>query len=213
MPFDSLFAAPIGALLIGLLRVTDVSMAMTRMLLAVRGHRVIAAAIGFIEVLIWLLAVGKAIEHMHSFVHVIGYASGFAAGNYLGVWLEGRFALGTNVVHAVIRRPDVSPPIKDERAVAERLRADGFAVTELEGRGLHSSVDILNVVVARRNAPRVAGIIREVDPAAFVSIEEVRSVHGGHLQPAARKMPSFLSMESFRRPVRRREAYSSSSTM
>jgi uncharacterized protein YebE (UPF0316 family) len=201
-PLDLLFAAPLGALLIFMLRVADVSMAMMRMLLAVRGHRVLAAAIGFVEVLIWLVAVGKTIEYMHSIAHVIGYAGGFAAGNYVGIWLEERFALGTNVVHAVIRRAagDVS---KAPRALdaAHRLRAEGFAVTELEGLGLHSSVDILNVVVARRNASQVVGIIREADSAAFLSIEEVRSVEGGYVPPAARKMPSFLSLETlWRRP-------------
>lgn len=196
---DLLFAAPLGALLIFMLRVTDVSMAMMRMLLAVRGHRTVAATIGFVEVLIWLVAVGKTIEYMDSIVHVVGYAGGFAAGNYVGVWLEERFAVGTHVVHAVIRRAsdEVS---KAARAVdaARRLRAEGFAVTELEGLGLHSSVDILNVVVARRSARRVAGIIRESDSTAFLSIEEVRSVEGGYVPPAARKLPSFLSLDLFR---------------
>lgn len=202
MPLDSLFAAPIGALLICLLRVTDVSMAMTRMLLAVRGHRLIAAAIGFVEVFIWLVAVGKAIEHMNSIVHVFGYATGFAAGNYAGIWLEERFALGTNVVHTVIRRVATATS-KDERAVtaARRLRSDGFAVTELEGRGLHSSVDILNVVVARRNVPRVMKIIREEDPGAFMSIEEVRSVQGGYMGPAGRKVPSLVHLKAWRRKL------------
>ena len=60
---DALLAAPIGALLIFLLRIVDVSMSIMRMILAVRGHRVAAASIGFFEVLIWLVAVGAALEH------------------------------------------------------------------------------------------------------------------------------------------------------
>lgn len=178
----------------------DVSMSMMRMILAVRGHSIVAASIGFVEVLIWLVAIGKALEHMSSIYHVLGYAGGFAVGNYLGVWLEERFALGTNVVHAVLRRAASGAP-GGERAVAaaERLREEGFAVTQLEGLGRHSSVDILNVVIARRNAGRVVAVIREVDPEAFISIEEVRTVQGGHIQPAARKVP-FLSNLSMRRP-------------
>jgi uncharacterized protein YebE (UPF0316 family) len=190
MTIDTLFAAPIGALLIGLLRVTDVSMAMMRMLFAVRGHRGLAASIGFVEVLIWLVAVGKALEHLNSLPHLVGYAAGFAIGNYVGVWLEGRFALGVNVVHAVIRRPGLA---SRATVAAQRLRGDGFAVTELEGQGLHSSVDILNVVVPRRNVPQVVKIIREEDPEAFMSVEEVRSVQGGYIRPGGRKMP-FLTM-------------------
>lgn len=214
MTIDIWFAAPIGALLICLLRVTDVSMAMMRMILAVRGHRVLAAAIGFVEVLIWLVAIGKALEHLNSPLHVAGYAMGFATGNYVGVWLEERFALGVNVVHAVIRRLDEGA-MRDTRAVtaATRLRDVGHAVTELEGQGLHSSVDILNIVVARRNASGVVKIIREEDPEAFISIEEVRSVQGGHIRPGGRKLPFLLDMDVRRRLPKRPAAVTSTSIL
>lgn len=194
MILDPWFAAPIGALLICLLRITDVSMSIMRMILAVRGHRVVAAFIGFFEVLIWLVAVGKALEHLNSIVHVIGYAGGFAVGNYVGVWLEGRFALGVNVVHAVIRRPRGEEKAPHAMKAARLLRSEGFAVTELEGRGLRSYVDILNVVAPRRRVPHVIRIIREQDPTTFLSVEEVRSVEGGYIRPGGRKMP-FLTTQ------------------
>ena len=165
-----------------------------RMILAVRGHRVVAAFIGFFEVLIWLVAVGKALEHLHSIIHVIGYAGGFAIGNYVGVWLEGRFALGVNVVRAVIRRPKGEDKAASAVRAARLLRSEGFAVTEMEGRGLRSYVDILNVVAARRSVPHVIRIIREQDPATFLSVEEVRSVEGGYLRPGGRKLP-FLTAQ------------------
>lgn len=202
MFLDPWFAAPIGALLICLLRITDVSMSIMRMILAVRGHRVLAALIGFFEVLIWLVAVGKALEHLNSIVHVIGYAGGFAIGNYVGVWLEGRFALGLNVVQAVIRRPKGEEKAVRAVQAASMLRNEGFAVTELEGRGLQSSVDILNVVTARRRVPHVIRIIREHDPTTFLSVEEVRSVQGGYIRPGGRKLP-FLTTQFF--PISRKK--------
>lgn len=199
MLLEAWLSAPIGALLIFLLRVTDVSMSLMRTILAVRGHRVIAALIGFFEVLIWLIAVGTALKHLNSVLHVVGYAGGFATGNYVGVWLEQRFALGVNVVHAVIRRTEPGRA-KDPRAVtaATHLRGDGYAVTELEGLGLQSSVDILNIVVARRNVPNVVEIIRQSDPEAFLSVEEVRSVEGGHIRPGGRRLPTFSFSSRYR---------------
>lgn len=164
-------------------------MSIMRMILAVRGHRGVAAFIGFFEVLIWLVAVGKALEHLNSIPHVIGYAGGFAIGNYVGVWLEGRFALGVNVVRAVIRRPKGEKKAPHAVRAARLLRSEGFAVTEIEGRGLRSYVDILNVVAQRRSVPHVARIIREQDPTAFLSVEEVRSVEGGYIRPGGRKLP------------------------
>lgn len=189
---DALFAAPVGALLIFLLRLTDVSMSMVRMLLAVRGHRIPAACIGFFEVMIWLLAVGNALQHVDSPLHLVGYAAGFAAGNFVGVSLEARFALGTAVVRAVFRQGRAA-----ERGVsaAEHLRTNGYAVTEMPGRGREGAVDILDVVVRRRRVDDVLRLVREHDPEAFVTVEEVRSAHNGYhasvpfVRPGGRKMP------------------------
>ena len=186
---EALLAAPIGALLIFTLRVLDVSMSIMRMILAVRGHRGVAAAIGFFEVLLWLLAVGTALQHLDSWLHIVGYAAGFAAGNYVGVWLEGRFAMGTNVVRAVF--PEVEPASGGAAgaAAAHALRESGYAVTEMHGRGRESAVEILNVVVPRKRVAEVMGIVQSFKPKAFVTVEEVRAAHGGHVCPGGRKTP------------------------
>ena len=186
---DALLAAPVGALLIFLLRILDVSMSIMRMLLAVRGHRGVAAVIGFLEVLLWLVAVGTALEHLDSWGHIVGYAGGFAAGNYVGVWLEGRFAMGTNVVRAVLPEVEHASGGTAGAAAAHALRESGYAVTEMHGRGRESAVEILNVVVPRKRVGEVMGIVRSHASKAFVTVEEVRSAHGGHMRPGGRKTP------------------------
>ncbi len=186
---EELLAAPIGALIIFGLRIVDVSMAVFRMILAVRGQRGTAAMIGFFEVLIWLVAVGHALNHLDSVYHVVGYAGGFAAGNYVGVWLEGRFAIGVNVIRAIFSVPEQSPQASAGRRTAKALRREGFAVTELQGHGRESAVDILNVVVPRKSVPHVLALINEHDAEAFVSVEEVRSTRGGYIRPGGRKTP------------------------
>lgn len=177
---DALFAAPIGALIIFCLRVTDVSMSMTRMILAVRGHRGKAALIGFFEVLVWLFAVGNALKHVNSPLHLIGYAAGFATGNYVGITLESRFALGLSVVRAVFRS---HPHGRGGTEAAVALREHGYAVTEMPGRGRESEVEILDVVVRRKCVPEVLRLLNTADPSAFVTVEEVNTVQGGHMNP------------------------------
>lgn len=183
---DALFAAPVGALLIFSLRIIDVSMSMMRMILAVRGHRGLAAFIGFFEVLIWLFAAGHALEHLDSVWHIVGYAGGFATGNYIGVWLEGRFALGLSAVRVIFRG---NSEHSSGPAAAAWLRNRGFAVTEQEGRGRESEVDILNIVVQRKRVPEVLGILQELDPTAFVTVTEVRTASGGVLEPSTTVSP------------------------
>jgi uncharacterized protein YebE (UPF0316 family) len=194
---DLWFSAPIGALLIFMLRVVDVSMAMMRMILAVKGHRGLAAIIGFFEVLIWLVAVGHALNHLDSWFHIVGYAGGFATGNYVGVWLEGRFAMGMSVVQAIFKSTDRenAGPV-----AANVLRDRGFAVTEVEGRGKEGPVTILSAIIPRRKVPEVMNLVQKVDARAFVTVEEIRSSFGGYIRPGGRKMP-FLTANWSRPPV------------
>ena len=178
---EDLIAAPIGALIIFSLRVVDVSMGTLRMIFSVRGYRGYAAAIGFVEVLIWLMAVGATLQHLTSILHIVGYAGGFAAGNYTGIWLEGRFAIGTNVVRATFRDDGDGDTPRWHRT-AEALREAGFAVTELEGRGREQPVCILNVVTKRKLVDEVMRIVQTYDTDAFVTVEEVRFTRGGYFQ-------------------------------
>jgi len=187
---DAIFALPIGALLIFSLRVIDVSMSTIRMILVVRGRRELAAAIGFVEVLIWITAVGQALQHVNSPLHLIGYAGGFATGNYVGVWLEERLALGLSVLHAVTRLDSKDGTAGESMLLADRLRDAGYAVTHIEGQGRDGNVGLLKIVVPRRRVHAVHELLRDYDPDVFVTTEEVLATRGGYMQLAGRKMPA-----------------------
>jgi len=175
---DVWFALPYGPLLIFAMRIVDVSMGAVRILLMMRGRRGGAAAVGFVEVLIWVVAVGNAMQHLSSPYHLAGYAGGFAMGTYVGVSVERALALGRVVVRAILPAPEGTG-----RAAAQLLREEGYAVTEMEGRGRSGPVTVLNVVVARRHASAVAERIESVAPAAFITVEEIRTSRGGMLRP------------------------------
>jgi uncharacterized protein YebE (UPF0316 family) len=177
---DALFALPYGSLFIFALRVVDVSMGTFRIMVTVRGHRGMSAAIGFVEVLIWIVAVGQALQHLDSIYHVVGYAAGFAAGNYVGILVENGLALGTVVVRAII-------PDETDRDTARTLREEGYVVTELEGRGRDGPVDVLNTVVPRKDAADVVAHIEAAVPDSFITVEELRTTHRGTLRPSDRR--------------------------
>ena len=175
-PMESLFALPYGPLLIFAMRIVDVSLGTLRTMIVVRGERGIAALIGFVEVLVWVLAAGSALQHLDSAFHLVAYAGGFAAGNYVGIAVENSIALGTVVVRAII-------PDEADGQTARRLRERGYAVTEIDGRGREGPVDILNAVVKRKKAPRVIEAIEANAPRSFVTVEELRTTHRGRLRP------------------------------
>lgn len=176
---DVLFASPWGPVVIFGLRLLDVSLATLRMLLAVRGVKMFVPLIGFFEVLIWIFAVGNAIKHLDSPLHLLGYAAGFATGTLVGIWLEERIAFGMAAVQVVSRHCGIE--------IAEALRERGFGATEVAGQGRDGRVEIVYAALRRRDLPIVFKQVDLWDPEAFVTVEEPRAIHRGWMFSQRRK--------------------------
>jgi uncharacterized protein YebE (UPF0316 family) len=173
MNVDALFASPWGALLIFCLRIIDVSCDTMRVIFAIRGKRVIAASLGFIQALVWIFAVANAVKHLNSVLHVLGYAGGYAMGTYIGVSLERMIAYGVATVRIVTKRAGLG--------IAAALREQGYGVTESHGVGRDGAVEVLNSVVQRRHLDDVLAVITALDEEAFVTVEEPRVLLGGSI--------------------------------
>ena len=176
---QELVAGPAGPIAVFVLRATDVTMATVRMLLIVRGRRLLAPLLGFFEILVWVAAVGIVVQHLGSPLHVVGYAAGFACGNYLGILLEERLALGLATVRTVVRSGGVD--------LAAALREAGAGVTEMAGTGRDGAVEVLHSVVPRRAVARCLRIIEAGAPDAFVVVDEPRLVRRGWQFPARKR--------------------------
>ena len=166
-----LFAGPWGPLVIFGLRLIDISLSTVRILLAVRGRKLLVPIIGFVEVLIWLFAAGNAIRHLDSIWHILGYAAGFAAGTSVGLWLEEKLAIGVATMRIITMRTGAG--------LANGLRTLGCGVTEFTGRGRQGPVEMLNTVVTRRRIPLVLREAERWDPDAFITIDEPRQIRRG----------------------------------
>lgn len=154
------------AALVFVARVIDVSLGTLRTLVVFRGHKYAAAGIGFVEILIWVFAVSSVIQNLEQWYLGLAYAGGFAAGNVVGISLENKLAIGTELVRAVSLDPSIE--------LAARLRRDGFDVIELDGEGDGEKVEVLLIVEKRRRVPALLRRIREIDPAAYFTISDVK---------------------------------------
>src|SRR5262249_39402855 len=143
MHADAVFASPWGALVIFGLRIVDVSCDTMRVIFAIRGKRAIAATLGFVQALVWIVAVGAAVKHLDSILHILGYAGGYAMGTFVSITLEQKIAYGVATVRVVSRRAGIE--------IAEALRTQGYGVTVFPGFGRDGAVEILNSVVQRRH--------------------------------------------------------------
>ena len=169
-----IFLSPVawlGALGIFALRVSDMTCDTLRMLFVVRGRKGIAWVLGFVQSVIFVIAITSVLQHLDNPLNVIGYAAGFATGNVVGMWIEERLAIGHVKISIVTQRLGT--------ALCQALRDSGFGVTEIPARGRDGMVSMLSVSVLRKDVSKVEDIVHATDTEAFVISEDVRPLRRG----------------------------------
>jgi uncharacterized protein YebE (UPF0316 family) len=161
-----------GALFIFGLRLTDVPIGTLKTVLMVRGLRTWATLLGLLEVTVWLMAMGRVMGQLDNPWNIAGYALGYSAGTWLGMWVESRLAFGSVEVHTI------SMTKSDE--VADAIRAAGYGVTQFQAYGQSGPVCIVGTIAERKHLDGLLNRIREVDPGAFVTVDETKQVVGGY---------------------------------
>lgn len=153
------------------LRTANQALDTIRFLMTIRGRKGAAWILGFLETAIFVITLSAVISQLNNILYIVAYSAGFATGNTVGIVLEERLALGH--VHMRI----ISP--KRGSAIAEKLRKEGFGVTEIPARGMEGMVTLLNVSVRRKQVKQVNEIVGKIDKSAVISSEEMRPLGGG----------------------------------
>ena len=171
IPQNDLYSWVILPIIIFFARICDVTLGTMRIILLSRGKRNIAPFLGFFEVLIWIVIIGQLVQHLHSATAYIMYAAGFATGNYVGMYLEDRIAIGMVIVRIIL-------PQGGEKLVSA-LHEKGYGVTSYDGEGANGPVKLIFTIIPRKVLKDVKAIIHQYQPTAFLSIEDIRSTEAG----------------------------------
>lgn len=156
-------------------RIIDVSVGTIRIIYLIRGHKFLVVLLGFVESIIWLIAVSQIIQNITNPFYYISFAGGFAAGNYVGLFIEEKLAIGNSIIRIITQR--------EASELVERLYDAGFGVTHVDAHGKTSDVKIIYSVVKRDDLARVLKIVKSYNPKAFYTIEDVQSVREGIYSP------------------------------
>jgi uncharacterized protein YebE (UPF0316 family) len=165
------YAWVILPILIFIARIADVSIGTVRLIFISRGLKYLAPAIGFFEVLIWLLAIGQIMKNLSNPVCYIAFAGGFATGNFIGIWIAEKLSLGVVLIRVITKH--------DSSELMDHLKYGEYGVTSVDGRGAKGNVKVVFTIVPRREVPSVVELIKKFDHKAFYSIEEVGFVEKG----------------------------------
>ena len=158
----------IVTVLIFVARVCDVTLGTLRIVFISRGQKYVAPAFAFFEMLIWLFAVRQIMQNLDNVFYYFAYAFGFSTGVFVGLNVEEKLAMGLRLVRTITR--------KDAHALVTALRKNSFGVTSIAAEGNSGPVNILYSVIKRSDANAYVALVKEFNPNAFFSVEDVRFV-------------------------------------
>lgn len=148
-----------------------VTLSTLRVIAIARCMKMLAPLLGLVEIAIWLFAIGQIMKNLNDPACYVAFAAGFTLGNYLGLWIEEKLALGHLLVR-VITRHDATPLIAT-------LRAANHGVTHFDGDGATGPVHLVFTVIPRKSLAGVLGAVRAFDPRAFYSVEAIKATAAG----------------------------------
>jgi uncharacterized protein YebE (UPF0316 family) len=157
-----------------------VTISTLRMIFLGRGMKYVAAVLGFFEVSLWLLAIGEVMKNLSDPLCSLAFACGFTVGNFLGVLIEQKLALGTVLVRAITTRGGAE--------LVERVRAADFGVTCIDAQGANGPVQIVLTIVPRKELESVLTLVKEFDPRVFYTVDGLQSAGSG-VFPLSRRRP------------------------
>ena len=165
-------------LLIAFSRICDVTIGTIRIILVSKGNKIVSPILGFFEVLIWLLAISQIMKHLDNWACYVAYATGFGIGNFIGILLEEKLAMGTLLVRVFTSQ--------DVKLLVESLNMENHGVTVVDAEGVRGKVYMVYTIFQRKYLKEVIKRIHSYNPKAFYTVEDIRYAREGIFSPRAR---------------------------
>ena len=141
----------------------------------VKGQRLKAALLGFVECAIWGLVISTIIGTLgDNLFLLLFYCVGYATGLFLGSTIENKIALGTSNLELIANDDSTDKIVK-------YLKKNGRGYTVFDGYGSTDKMNMIFIVLPRRETPKVLKEIRATcDGKVFVVASEVSKYAGGY---------------------------------
>ena len=162
-------------LLVCAAKIVEITIQSLKTCMMVKGQRLKAACLGFVECTIWGLVISTLIGTLgDNLLLLVFYCAGYATGLFLGSTLESKIALGTSNLELIA---------SDERTakITAYLKENERGYTVFEGHGSKEKMNMIFVVLPRKETPKVLKEIRKsCDNKVFVAVSEVSKYAGGY---------------------------------
>ena len=156
-------------------KILEITIQSLKTCMMVKGQRAKAAMLGFTECMIWGLVISTIIGTLgNNYLLLLFYCCGYATGLFLGSTLESKIAIGTSNLELIAN--DESTEL-----ITTYLKEKNMGYTVLNGYGSKDKMNMIFIVLARKEAPKVLKDIRRIcDNKVFVAVSEVSKYAGGY---------------------------------
>lgn len=162
-------------LLVCAAKIVEITIQSLKTCMMVKGQRLKAAGLGFVECTIWGLVISTIIGTLGDNIFLLlFYCVGYATGLFLGSTIENKIALGTSNLELIANDDST-------QKITEYLKANNRGYTVFEGRGSTDKMNMIFIVLPRKETPKVLKDIRKAcDHKVFVVASEVSKYAGGY---------------------------------
>ena len=156
-------------------KIVEITIQSLKTCMMVKGQRLKAAGLGFIECTIWGLVISTIIGTLgDNLFLLLFYCVGYATGLFLGSTIENKIALGTSNLELIASD-------ESTEKITEYLRENNRGYTVFEGRGSVDKMNMIFIVLPRKETPTALKEIRKCcDNKVFVVASEVSKYAGGY---------------------------------
>ena len=156
-------------------KIVEISIQALKTCMMVKGQRLKAAGLGFVECVIWGLVISTIIGTLGDNIWLLlFYCVGYATGLFLGATIENKIALGTSNLELIAND-------ESTEKITAYLKENNRGYTVFEGHGSTDKMNMIFIVLSRKETPKVLKEIRKsCDNKVFVVASEVSKYAGGY---------------------------------
>ena len=156
-------------------KIVEITIQSLKTCMMVKGQRLKAAGLGFLECTIWGLVISTIIGTLgDNLFLLLFYCVGYATGLFLGSTIENKIALGTSNLELIANG-------KSTEKIVRYLKERSMGYTVFEGYGSTDKMNMIFIVLPRKETPKVLKDIRQIcDNKVFVVASEVSKYAGGY---------------------------------
>lgn len=156
-------------------KIVEITIQSLKTCMMVKGERMKAALLGFVECAIWGLVISTIISTLgDNLLLLLFYCVGYAVGLFLGATLENKIALGTSNLELIANS-------ENTEIIIGYLKERSKGYTVFEGQGSVDKMNMVFIVLPRKEVKKTLKEIREIcGNKVFVVTSEVSKYAGGY---------------------------------